>query len=112
MPTATRTNRTGYQVFMRLVTAATGAEPGVEVFHDVLEDAHVELIDDLLADARGGDELRLAQDGEVPRDRGPGGVEVLGDLARGPRPVAQEPQDVAAGGVGEGAEGGVHSTIS
>ena len=74
------------------------------MFDDVLEDAHVELIDDLLSDARGGDELRLAQDGEVARDGGPGGVEVLGDLAGGPRPVAQEPQDVAAGGVGERVE--------
>ena len=72
------------------------------MFDDFLEDAHVELIDDLLADASGGDELRLAQDGEVPRDGGPGGVEVLGDLAGGPRPIAQQPQDVAAGGIGRG----------
>src|SRR3954467_10025204 len=112
MPTARSTSRTGYHVFTRLVTAATRGQPRVEGLDDVLEDAHVELIDDLLADARGGDELRLAQDGEVPRDGRPGGIEVLGDLAGGPRPVAQEPQDIAAGGVGEGAEGGIHSTIS
>src|SRR5258705_9106128 len=105
MPTAMRASTTGYHVFTRLVTTATGVEPGVEVFDDVLEDAHVELIDDLLADASGGDEPGLAQDGEVARDGGPGGVEVLGDLAGCPRPVAQEPQDVAAGG-GSGGAGG------
>jgi len=82
------------------------------MFDDFLEDAHVELIDDLLADARGGDELRLAQDGEVPRHGRPGGIEVLGDLAGRPRPVTQEPQDVAARGIGEGAEGGVHFFLS
>ena len=83
------------------------------MFDDVLEDAHVELIDDLLSDARGGDELRLAQDGEVARDGGPRGVEVLGDLAGREGPAPQEAEDVAAGGVGECAEGGVHDyTIS
>src|SRR3982751_5338049 len=111
MPRASSTNRRGYHFFTGLVTTATGAEPGVEVFDDLFEDAHVELIDDLLSDTGRGDELRLAQDGEVARDGGPGGIEVLGDLAGGPRPVAQEPQDIAAGGVGEGAEGGIHSTI-
>ena len=79
---------------------------------DFLSDTHVELVDDLLTHARGLDELRLPQDGEVPRYGGPGGIEVLGDLARRPRPVTQQPQDVAAGGVGEGAEGGVHFLIS
>src|SRR3954464_8519805 len=107
-----RASPTGYHCFTRLVTTPTGMEPGVEVFDDFLEDAHVELIDDLLADAGGGDELRLAQDGEVPRHGRPGGIEVLGDLARGPRPIAQEPQDIAAGRVGEGAEGGVHFVLS
>src|SRR5690349_21559844 len=97
---------------MRLVTTPTGMEPGVEVLDDFLEDAHVELIYDLLADAGGGDELRLTQDGEVPRHGRPGGIEMLGDLAGGPRPVPQEPQDVAARGIGEGAEGGVHAIIS
>ena len=82
------------------------------MFDDVLEDAHVELIDDLLADARGGDELRLAQDGEVPRDGRPGRIEVLGDLAGRPRPVAQEPQDISARRIGEGAKGGIHFFLS
>src|SRR3982751_2637052 len=112
MATATRTSMTGYHCFTRLVTTPTGREPGVEVFDDVLEDAHVELIDDLLADARGGDELRLAQDGEVPRHGRPGGIEVLGDLAEVPRPVAQQPQDIAARRIGEGAEGGIHCFLS
>ena len=82
------------------------------MFDDVLEDAHVELIDDLLADASGGDELGLAEDGEVARDGGPGGVEVLSDLARGAGSVAKEPQDVAARRIGEGAEGGIHFILS
>ena len=81
------------------------------MFDDILEDAQVELIDDLLPDAGGGDELRLAEHGEVAGHGGPGGVEVLGDLARCPRPVPEQPQDVAAGGVGKGAEGGVHFSI-
>ena len=79
---------------------------------DFLRDTHVELVDDLLAHARRLDQLRLAQYGEVPRDGRPGGIEVLGDLSRRSRPVTQQPQDIAAGGVGEGAEGGVHFFIS
>ena len=78
---------------------------------DFLEDAHVELVDDLLAHAGGLDELRFAEDGEVPRDGGPRGIEVLGDLARCPRPVPEEPQDVAPRRIGEGPEGGVHCLI-
>src|SRR5262245_37165299 len=112
MPTAMRASTAGYHRFTRLLTPSTRVQPGVEVFDDFLEDAHVELIDDLLADARGSDELRLAQDGEVPRHGGPGGIEVLGDLARGPRPVAQQPQDIAARRIGEGAEGGIHYVLS
>ena len=79
---------------------------------DLLGDTRVELVDDLLAHARRLDELRLAEDGEMPRHGGPGGIEVLGDLAGRPRPVPEQPQDVAAGRVGEGAEGGVHFLIS
>src|SRR6476620_3901741 len=107
-----RASTTGYHCFTRLLTTPAGMEPGIEVFDDLFEDAHVELIDDLLADARGGDELRLAQDGEVPRHGRPGGIEVLGDLAGGPRPIAQEPQDIAARGIGEGSEGGIHCLLS
>jgi hypothetical protein len=59
------------------------------VLHDFLKDTHVELVDDLLAHAGGLDELRFAEDGEVPRDGRPGGIEVLGDLPRRPRPVAR-----------------------
>ena len=79
---------------------------------DFLRDTHVELVDDLLAHARRLDELRLAQDGEVPRHGRPGGIEMLGDLPGRPRPVPQQPQDIAARGVGEGAEGGIHFLIS
>jgi len=75
---------------------------------DLLEGDHVELIDDLLTHARGRYEPCLSEDGEVPRHGGPGGVEVLGDLARRPWPVPQEPQDVPPGRIGEGAESGVH----
>ena len=78
----------------------------------VLEHGHVELIDDLLAHSSGDDEVRMPEHGEVPGDGGPGGVKVLGDLAGGTGPVAQEAEDVPAGGVGEGAEGFVHAVIS
>lgn len=77
----------------------------------LLERAQVELIDDLLAHAGADDELRLPEDGEMPRHGGPGGVEVLGDLPRRPRPISQEPQDVPPGRIREGAKGGVHLLI-
>src|SRR5262245_16239505 len=108
MPTATSTRRAGYHFFTLLVTTTTRMEPGAEVFAALFEDTHVELIDDLLADASGGDQPGLAQDGQMTRDGGPGGIEVLGDLAGGAGPVAQQPQDVPSGRIGEGAEGLVH----
>ena len=76
--------------------------------HDLLENAYVQLIDDLLAHAGGDDEARLPEDGEMARHGGPGRVEVLGDLPRRPRPIPQEPQDVPPGRIREGAKGGVH----
>src|SRR6185503_12470298 len=93
----------------RVVAAAFGgADPLEQVVDEVLEDGGVELVDDLLAAALGENEAGVAERAEVARDGGPGGREVLGDLAGRARSVAEESEDLAAGGVGEGAEG-VHA---
>ena len=74
----------------------------------VLKDAHVQLVDDLLPHPRREHEPGVAEHGEVARDGRPRGIEVLRDLPGRPRAVPQEPEDVAAGWVGEGSEGSIH----
>ena len=69
------------------------------MFHDILEHARIELVDDLLADARGEDQFRVPEHGEVPGDGWPGRVEVLCDLAGRAGSVFQQAEDVAPGGV-------------
>jgi hypothetical protein len=78
---------------------------------DILEDAGVELVDDLLSNARGEDEVGVAKHGKVSRDGGPRGVEMLRDFAGRERTVFQEAEDVTPGGVREGLERAVHTCI-
>ena len=93
----------------RVAAAAfRGTHPFEQVVDEVLEDGGVELVDDLLAAALGENEAGVAECAEVAGDGGPGGWEVVGDLAGRARSVAEEAEDFAAGGVGEGAEG-VHA---
>ena len=73
----------------------------------ILEDRRVELVVDLLAAAFGDDETAGAQDGEVARDGRPARMELGGDLTGRARAGAQEFENVAAGFIGQGAEGGV-----
>ena len=75
------------------------------MLNEVLEDGGVELVHDLLAVALGENEPRLAKAGEVARDGRPRGGKVIGNLPGGLRTIAEESEDLAAGGVGEGAEG-------
>lgn len=78
------------------------------MFHDILEHARIELVDDLLSDARGEHEVGVSQDGEMPGDGWPGRVEVLGNLPGRAGAVLQQAEDVAPGGVGKGLECAVH----
>ena len=77
------------------------------MFDGFLEDGGVELVHDARPVALGRYELRVAKDGEVTRDRGPGGRELRGDLTGWQRSVAQEMQDLPSGGIGQGFEDGV-----
>src|SRR6185503_4865504 len=63
---------------------------------DVLEDRRVQLVIDLLALPLGDHEPRVTEHPEVARNGRPARMESVGDLPRGPRPRAQQVQDVAA----------------
>lgn len=92
----------------RLARALRGANPLDQMVDEVLEHGGVELVDDLLAVALGENEPGVAEHAEVPGDRGPRRGKVFGDFTRCARSVAQELEDVAARGVGECAEDGLH----
>src|SRR6266545_4754650 len=66
-----------------------------EVSDDILEDRRVQLVEDFLPLPLCDYEARLAEDGEMPRDRRPARMEVIGNLAGSPGPAAQEIEDVA-----------------
>ena len=58
------------------------------------------------------DELRLTQDAQVLGDRRPGHVlEPGGDHGGGELVGPDDPEDLAAAGLGQGLEGGVHGCI-
>ena len=81
------------------------------MLNDVLEDTRVELVDDLLADAGRENKLCVAEDGEVPRDSGPRGVEMVGNFAGREWTLFQEAKNIPSGGVGKCLERGVHDCI-
>ena len=78
---------------------------------DLLKDGRIELVSHVLSVAFGQDEIGVAQDPEMAGDRGPGGWESVGDLARGAWSGAEELEDLASGGIGEGAEDGVQGVV-
>jgi hypothetical protein len=80
------------------------------MLNQVLKYGRIQLVHDLLAVALGENEPSIAQRAEVTGDGSPGGREVLGDLAGALGPIAEEAEDLAAGGIREGTEG-VHARI-
>src|SRR5437868_6118299 len=85
--------------------------PVEQMLNEVLEDGGIQLIHDLLAVALGEDEPRVTESAEVPGDGGPGGRELLGDLAGGLGSVAEQAENLASRRVGERAEG-IHASDS
>src|SRR5207302_6407427 len=73
----------------------------------VLEDRAVEGVDDVLALALGQDEARLPQHRQMARDGRLREMKALHQRADGVRPGREQAEDLAAGAVGERAEGGV-----
>src|SRR5204863_3113823 len=57
-------------------------------------------------------ETRVVQDPQVLRDRLPCDVEVRGDRSRGHFVVADEMQDLASSGLGDGIDGCLHGNVS
>src|SRR5690349_8080817 len=82
-----------------------GTNPVEQMLNEILEDGGVQLVHDLLAVALGKDEARVAKRAEVARDRRPRGRKLLGDLAGRLRPIAEQPEDLPAGRVGERTKG-------
>src|SRR6266571_37356 len=66
----------------------------------VLERLGVELVESFAADLDLGDELRLAQDAQVPGDRRTADRKIAGDAPDGLTTLPQERQDGAPGRVG------------
>jgi hypothetical protein len=81
--------------------------PADQVLDEILEDRRIELVVDLLAAPFGDNEAAGAKHGEVARDGRPAGMKLRGDLAGRARAGAQELENVAAGFIGQRAEGGV-----
>ena len=106
--TTYRTRRTGAYRLRTLPPRRRGTGPLHDLLDDVVEDGGVELVDDLLSVTLGENEPGVAEHAEVPGDRGPRRRKVFGDFTRCARSVAQELEDVAARGVGECAEDGLH----
>src|SRR5688500_19683231 len=79
-----------------------------EMAHDVLEDGRIERVPDELPLPAGDHQLRLLEQLQVVRDRCPRHGELGGDLPGREVAVAEEGQDLAPGGIGEGTEGLVH----
>src|SRR6185312_8128895 len=71
----------------------------------------VEPVGDGLAALLRAHQPRLAQHGEMGRERGFGSREMIRDLARAHRPRLQQLQDGSPGRVGERLEYGVHSLM-
>src|SRR4029079_10785124 len=81
-----------------------GPGPLNQMLDHILEHRRVQLVPDFLAVTLGGDEAGVSEHGEVPRDGGPAGMELIGDLAGCQRTVAEQPEDAAPRLVGEGAK--------
>ena len=84
-----------------------------EAQQHLFEHRELQVIDDGLAGLLGMHQVGLLQHREVRRHRRLGDVELVAELARAHRPLAQELQHPAAGRIGEGFEYLAHdSTIS
>lgn len=84
------------------------AERVGEAQEGILEHRHLDPIRDGASVLLGVNETRRLEDGEVGGHSGLGDVEVLGELAGGHRPAAEELEYGAPGRVGEGFEDGAH----
>ena len=71
------------------------AEDPEKMLNQILEDRRVQLVVNRLALALGDDEAAGAEDREVARDGGPGGLELVGDLARSARTGAEQIEDLS-----------------
>src|SRR5690349_4376594 len=80
-----------------------------DLLEDIVEHGGVELVDDLLAVALGENEPGVAEHAEVARHGRPRGWEMLCDLARGARSVAEQLEDVASGRVSDCAKNVFHA---
>lgn len=75
------------------------------MLNEIMEDRAVQLIHDLLSIALGEYELGVPKRSEVSGDRRPCRRKVVGDLARALGAVAEQAENLAPGGIGEGTEG-------
>ena len=82
--------------------AAVLFEPGV----DGAERFGIELVDAVAAFAMFADQVGAAQQAQVLGDRGTGNRESSGDFSGGLAAAAKQIEDGAAGGIGQGLEGG------
>ena len=74
------------------------------VLDQILEDRRVELVVNRLAFALCDDQAAGTKDREVPRDRGPARLKLIGDLAGRARARAEDVEDASTGVVGQRAE--------
>jgi hypothetical protein len=84
-------------------------DPVEHVLDELVKDRRVELVAHLLPISLGQDELGVAENAEVARDRRPRRAELTGDLTGGSRSVAKQAQDCATSRIGERSKGGVHA---
>src|ERR1041385_4727690 len=87
---------------------AARLHPVEYVLDEIVEHRGVELVDDLLSLALRKHEVGVAKLREMTRYRRPRRREVLGDLTRRARSVAQQAQDLAPRWIGQGSECVVH----
>ena len=71
---------------------------------DILEGTGIELVEAIASDLDLGDELRLSQDAQVPRDRGAADREIARDAADRLASLPQKREDRPSGGIGQGLE--------
>jgi hypothetical protein len=84
-----------------------GVEPGV----DLAQRLEAQLVPAALGVVADADEAGLAEDAQVLGGAGLAQAEVLDELTDGAWAFAEQVQDVAPSGLGEGGEGGGHSQL-
>jgi len=88
-----------------------GAPEAAVLFDPVVDGAQrlrVEVVDAVAAFAVLANEVGATEQAQVLRNRGPGDGKGVGDLSRGLAAKAKQVEHGAAGGIGEGLEGGLH----